>query len=105
MFMNEYDIDDAIHVLEEQNSPLAPYARYLGSWRDIINDNSDGWPYWKVGHHAANGLSDTLDRALRAYRTGRLDEYPSMDEVRRTLSPIKAAATRNGLPQPYADGL
>jgi hypothetical protein len=102
--MNEYEIDEAIDLLTRVDSPLAPYARYLGSWRDIINSNSDGWPYWKVGHHAANRLSEMLNCAVN-YHRGHGSAEPDVDDARKAISSIKAAATRHGLPQPSADGV
>jgi hypothetical protein len=104
MFMNEFDIDNTIASLEKMGSPLAPYARYLGSWRDVINSNSDGWPFWKVGHQAASKLSVVLDDAMSFYR-GRLSAEPSVDDARKALAPIRSAATRHGLPQPHAVGV
>lgn len=102
--MNEYDIDNTIDTLSRVGSPLAPYARYLGSWRDVINSNSDGWPFWKVGHQAANKLSEVLDAAMSHHR-GRLSSEPSVEDARKAVTPIKSAATRHGLPQPHAAGV
>lgn len=106
MFMNESDIDDAIRILSDAGSPIAPYAEYLGEWRDIINDNSDGWVYWRVGHNAANKLCEQVEAALNYHRGwANREGEPSVEAVRRTLAPIKAAATRHGLPQPSEVGV
>ena len=104
MFMNEFDIDNAIDTLGRVGSPLAPYARYLGSWRDVINANSDGWPFWKVGHQAASKLCGIIDEAMSHHR-GRLPSEPSVEDARKAVSSIRSAATRHGLPQPHAVGL
>lgn len=98
-FMNEYDIDDAVRVLEQVDSPTLRYAQYLSDWRDIINNNSDGWPYWKVGTGAAQKLMAAVSQAVDAAARGS-DNEPSDKELRAAVTQIKSAATRRGLDVP-----
>lgn len=99
MRMNEHDIDHALDVLRERAPEAAPFAKYLSDWKDTINSNSDGWAYWKAGRGAADKLSVLVEQAMFVAR-GRGGPMPTADQFKRSLSPIKAAATRHGLTAP-----
>lgn len=99
MWMNEGEIDRAIDLLGSHAPDYLPYAVFLGEWRDIVNQNSDGWPYWKAGSRAAGKLMELLDQAVQAtFRSG--VDYPDLEAFPKSLTPIKAAATKHGLQRP-----
>lgn len=98
IFMNEYEIDDALDMLRAHAPELAPYAKYLADWRDTVNENSDGWPYWKAGRSCAVKLMEAVHGATLALRTSK--PLPPEEDFAKALRPIKAAATRLKLPAP-----
>ncbi|MTH96131.1 hypothetical protein [Roseibium sp. RKSG952] len=95
----EYEIDDAHDLINHELPEYAPYSQYLSDWRDIVNQNSDGWPYWKAGAKAADKLGALVKKAADSIRVPELDP-PSIDEFKKSLAPIRAAATRHNLTAP-----
>lgn len=98
MLLNEHEIDRLTDILGREAPEVAPYARYLSAWVGIVNSNSDGWAYWRAGSNCARKLSELLNQAMSAV-LGR-GEMPSEGDLKKSLSPIKAAATRFKLPAP-----
>lgn len=98
MWMNESEIDHALEIARAETPHLAPYVQYLSDWRDTVNQNSDGWAYWKAGAKCADKLSD-LANGIRMSLMHR-GNMPTEAEFRKALTPIKATATRHGLPAP-----
>jgi len=98
VFLNESEIDRAVEILSENSPEIAPYAKYLSDWRDIVNESTDGWPYWKAGLKAGSKLSELVSQAVDALR--RRGETPSEAAFKRALAPIKSCATRNKLRAP-----
>lgn len=98
MIMNEHDVDDILELTQRQFPEFERYAQYLVEWKDTINSNSDGWAYWKSGRGAADKLAGLLDQ-VKMSAFGRA-ELPTEDQLKKALTPIKAAATRHGLPAP-----
>jgi len=96
--MNEYEIDECVERVERHAPQFLPYARFLADWRDTINENSDGWPYWKIGRNSAKKLMSLLDRTIAALREG--GEMPTEAEFKKSLAPIRAAAKKYNLPVP-----
>ncbi|WP_327210954.1 hypothetical protein [Rhizobium leguminosarum] len=90
MWMNEGEIEQMLEFTRYEAPEFAPYARYLSDWMDVVNDNSDGWAYWKAGSGAAGKLMDAL-QALRDLATlrrrgagrGRFQEVAGPDQVLR----------------------
>lgn len=101
MWLNEHEIDDAYDTLSAHAPEAAPYARYLRDWKDVVNSNSDGWAYWKSGSRPADGLGTLVKQAVDSLR-GR-GAMPSETDFKKSLSPIKAAATRFKLEAPTLD--
>ena len=99
-WMNEYEIDRAVMVLEARAPDLHPFARLLADWRDTVNSHSDGWAYWKGGTRPAGRLMDLVQAAVAKIEFGRGDELPTTEQMRRALPPIRGAATRHGMPFP-----
>ena len=98
MWMNEYEIERAVENFT-QHPVLGPAARFLSEFRHQVNDHSDGWQYFTVAAKSAEKLMNLLYE-----HTGR--SYPVLPEateedVRKTITPIKAFYTRRG----YAAGM
>jgi len=98
VFMNEGEIDHAVEVFRERAPELLPYVQYLADWRDVVNENSDGWPYWQAGRKAADRLVALVSKGMDAIRGS--GEMPEASEMAKALAPIKSAATRFNLPKP-----
>ena len=91
MFMNDYDIDDALRAT--QGDPvLGPAARTLANLRDCANANSDGWASWPKPSRAAAKLIAILEGVRRND-----DKKVTRGEVRKAYTPIRAFLTRQGL--------
>lgn len=99
MWMNEHEIERALELVEERLPDVAPYARFLLDWKDVVNANSDGWPYWKPASRAAHRLMEGVSDAVDSLRDSRKSP-PSADDLRRALTPIRSFATKHGLPAP-----
>lgn len=98
MFMNEYEVDEILDLTKRRYPQYEPFAQYLHDWKETINNNSDGWAYWKAGRGAADKLCTLLEQVKMA-ELGRA-ELPSESLFARAMTPIKAAATRHGLQAP-----
>jgi hypothetical protein len=100
-WMNEYEIDEAIEILSRRKPEIAPYARFLGAWRDTVNQNSDGWAHWRAGSKCADRLSSLVKAAVEVARGFKgNDEMPRETLFRSALTPIKQMATKRGFAQP-----
>lgn len=100
MWMNEYDVQNALRMIEMRRPEYKPYADYLAQWIEIVNDNSDGWPYWKAAGQSAKKLMDLLQIVVGSIRRGTSEGLPDEQEFKRALAPIKSLATRKNLPAP-----
>jgi hypothetical protein len=90
MFMNDYDVDDAVERAQGDTVQLAA-AQTLANLRDTVNANSDGWAYWSSPQRAATRLMGVLERCRRG------DITVSRAEVRKAYTPIRSFLTRHGL--------
>lgn len=98
LFMNEMDIEDA--VINYREHPVVGQAsRFLSRFAEMINQNSDGWPYWRQPVKAAEQLMSMIEShrvALREHRPS-----PATPEAfKKALRPIKAFCTKHNLPMP-----
>lgn len=101
MWMNEGEIEQMLEFTRYEAPEFAPYARYLSDWMDVVNDNSDGWAYWKAGSGAAGKLMDALQALRDSQRYG--GAAPDEAVFKRSLAPIKSCATKHGLTAPTLD--
>lgn len=106
MRMNEGEIDQALDLVNEAPE-YRRYVEYLSDWRHVINANSDGWCYWKIGSRCARKLEDLIQQLIEWIRYGgdsphRLPQppKPTPEAFRAALRPIKSFATRHKLPAP-----
>lgn len=89
MWMNEYEVDDAVRRFNGTTPNLRRGAQVLHRLVRWTNRNSDGWGYWPKPSRAARSLMDLL------YAADRFDPEDVTDaELARTLRPIKAFLTR-----------
>lgn len=103
MWMNEHEIDRALDLVGQHAPEFLPYVKYLSDWRDVINQNSDGWPYWSAGTRPAGTLQELISKLVEStYRSG--VAAPSEKEFQKALVPIKSFATRKNLPIPVLGG-
>jgi hypothetical protein len=102
MRLNEYEIDRALEVVGQYTPVFLPYVKFLSDWRDIVNQNSDGWAYWSAGTRPAAKLEDLVAQLMNNI-TGR-GVAPSAREFERALIPIKRFATLKKLPAPVLGG-
>lgn len=89
LFMNESEIDDAVRKYRD-HPVLGKATQLLSKFRDLINSNSDGWPYWKAGSAAARQLMTMIgspDTATEA-------------QLKKAMVPIKSLCTRHKLKFP-----
>lgn len=98
--MNEDDIDSAVEILKDASPEHYIYAKYLQDWKDTVNENSDGWPYWKAGYNSASKLSKLVKQSLDTVQGFGKEGMPSVDDMNRSLKQIKSTATKNQLPHP-----
>lgn len=99
MKLNEHDIDMALETIRERAPHVAHFAKYLSDWKDTVNSNSDGWAYWRAGSAAADKLATLVEQTMHSLR-GRGGPIPTVDQFKRSLPPIKSAATRFKLQAP-----
>lgn len=97
MWMNEYDIEEALRLTARFELPVARHAaEILSRLKDWTNENSDGWPYWQKPSRAADKLMTALESAIGASRRG--DNVDMTEaQLQKTLTPIKSFLTRRGV--------
>jgi len=83
--LNEYEIDNAA----DRN---IPGAKTLQAFKDMVNQNSDGWAYWKLAGNAAKQLQALVHSG-----------HATPAEIAKALRPMKALCTRKSLPQTWAE--
>ena len=60
--MNEMEVDAAVTQIREPER-LRNAAIYLRSFKDLINQISDGWAYWCYGTKCSKPLQDIVGQA------------------------------------------
>jgi hypothetical protein len=93
MWMNEYDIEDALNRTPEGTN-LERGAQILYRLKNWTNENSDGWPYWQKPSKAAKKLMELL---YWADRSARYSEDCTEADLKSALVPIKSFLTRHGV--------
>jgi hypothetical protein len=96
MFMNEYDIEEALRRFDRDDTPNLAHAS-LSLYRLMrwTNSNSDGWPYWPKPRNAAKRVVEMLETARTQERNGTLRDANDA-ELKAALRPVKSFLTRHG---------
>ncbi len=98
LFMNEWEVQDAVAM--HRGKPIIGEAtELLRKFVDLVNENSDGWPYWSAGPKAAKKLMELIQsQDIR----GRSVAPPKLTEadLKKAVTPIKSFCTRHNLPFP-----
>jgi hypothetical protein len=95
LFMNRDEVSDAAQL--HAGKPIIGEATaLLARFVELIDDNSDGWPYWSKGPKAAKKLMELIqsqDVRGRAWD----DPCPKLteDDLKQAVRPIKAFCTRH----------
>jgi len=104
--MNEGDIDQALELVNAAPE-YRRYVEYLSDWRYVLNANSDGWCYWRIGSRCSEKLQKLTEELIEWIRTGgdhphRLPQpaKPNHKAFLASLTPIKSFATRHKLTAP-----
>jgi hypothetical protein len=95
-FFNESEIRQ-IAFRANFNRDLAPFALVAVQFVETINDNSDGWPYWKAGYRAAGRfleILNTLSMPSRVYDPTTSD----IAQLKKAMVPMKSLLTKHNLP-------
>lgn len=100
LFMNEHDIHNMVSITRNYKPEFFKYALYLDHFKEIINENSDGWAHWSPPLRAAKKLMELLLQTRSAMRGVHNVEFPTHAQFKKALTPIKSFATRKGLPAP-----
>ena len=92
---NEYEIDNMFDRFKD-HEVLGPAVRTLSNYRNVINRNSDGWPYWSGGTKPASKLTELLEAAVAHRRQSWDPDYvePTLKDVVATYRPMKALLTK-----------
>lgn len=97
MWMNEYDIEDALRLTAHFELPNARRgAEILSRLKDWTNNNSDGWPYWQKPAKAADKLMTALQSSIQASRQSDNTDMTEA-QLKAALTPVKAFLTRQGV--------
>jgi hypothetical protein len=92
-FLNRWEIDDKAN--RHRNHPvLGPATQYLVEFRDMVDENSDGWAHWSAAPTAAARLMKIAETPPIA-----ADDV-TLADVRKALTPIKSLCTKHKLKAP-----
>lgn len=85
-YMNDFEIMGA--QARWKNHPvLSKAAQFLAAFKEQVDNNSDGWAYWKAPVAAANKLMCLLQNPPANVTEA---------DLKKALAPIKAFYTRRG---------
>ena len=82
---NEYEI--AVAVARHREHPVLGRAtRFLAAFREHVNENGDGWPYWRQSVQSAAKLMTMIQHP----------ETANEEAFKAALTPIRSFYTRHG---------
>src|SRR5258708_38250624 len=101
MYLNEYDIDNAVRNHGNDPGPIGEAVRALDALCKATNRNSDGWPYYSKASNAGARLQELIQRYEKreryAYQRRGGESEPAevtAADVAAALRPVKAFRTR-----------
>lgn len=100
IWFNEPEIDQ--HVRRFASHPILGRAtRLLSEYRHEVNNNSDGWAYWKIAARAASKLMTLIEKAnLQGFHYNPSYVEPTEADLRTAITPIKTFCTKHNLTMP-----
>ena len=106
MWMNTFEIDRLANF-HKNHAILGKATKFLQAFRDLVNDNSDGWAYYQAASKSADKLMRLIAAYSKAVYTSTSDsaDLSKLTEqmVNRTLTPIKAFCTKHEWECPVYD--
>lgn len=93
--MNYHDVGDAI-ARYARHPVLGPATFTLHALVKAVDENSDGWAYWRQPARAAQRLMELIGTA-RDYLDDRDRADATLDRLKRAYTPLRAFKTRSGL--------
>ena len=98
-FMNRSDIEEAVE--RHAGKPvLARATKFLKDFQEMIDDHSDGWPYWAPPVRSADKLMTLIEDYHPWKRDSRPICLPTEADLKKAITPIKSFCTRKKLPCP-----
>ncbi len=89
LFMNEWEIDQSV-VRHAKHPVLSKATKLLYDLKNLVNQHSDGWAYWRAPVKAAAKLMALIETP----------ELATEADLKRAMTPIKSFCTRHKLTFP-----
>jgi hypothetical protein len=89
VWLNEWEIDELADRFDA-TSARGYACQYLRAYKTIVNENSDGWPYWRAGTSVAELLEEIASGRVAA----------NDESIGRAVRRIRRFCTRRALPSP-----
>ena len=96
--LNENEVDRLVGICAEYAPDIERFAQFLADWKDIVNENSDGWIHWKPAYNASGRLQKLLSDSRISLIESR--SLPDASEFVSSLIPIYKLADKHNLPKP-----
>jgi hypothetical protein len=91
MWMNRWEIEEMVRKYKH-DPVLGPATKYLDDYRELIDNVSDGWPYWSYGTKCAHTLMELIHKAdEQQYHHLRDPDYkaPTYKDVQKACKKIE----------------
>lgn len=98
MWMNRDEIERMVEIAEEEMPKILPFVRFLNDWKEIVDENSDGWSSFRAGSKCAEKLM-ILVKEAESSRRGR-GQVPPRELFKRSLASIRSFASKRDFPVP-----
>ena len=92
MWMNQSDIEIAVKQCVV-HPVLGPATRFLKALMDSVNEQSDGWPYWRAPSKAAEKLMQLIKDNTGGMWYPQSATSLTLKDVVKTIIPIKRMAS------------
>jgi hypothetical protein len=85
IFMNRWDVEEAVKR-HNGHEVLGPATKLLNRFMDMVDENSDGWAYWRAAQKAAKRLIELIQSG-----------DGTAEDLKKATTPLKSLCTRGGL--------
>jgi hypothetical protein len=92
MWMNAMEIDEA-HDRFKNHPILGPATQFLWNFKNVVNENTDGWCYWEATGTSAQKLMDLINDAK--YSGASDGGIPTEEQINKAMIPIKSLCTKH----------